>query len=161
MTPKKTKNSSATIALNRKASHEFTLGEQFEAGVALQGWEVKSIRAGRVQLKESYVLLKRGEAWLFGAHISPLPTTSTHKPADPLRTRKLLLNKRELNQLIGAVQRKGFTTVVLSLYWKKHLVKAKIALAKGKKTHDKRATEQRKDWERQKQRLKKTTHRHT
>ncbi len=147
---------SATIALNKKARHDFFIEERYEAGLALEGWEVKSLRAGRVQLKESYVLVREGEAWLFGAHLSPLPTASTHIHPDPLRTRKLLLHRQELDKLIGAVERRGYTLVPLALYWSKGRAKLEIGLAKGKKQHDKRATEKDRDWEREKQRLLKT-----
>lgn len=143
----------STIALNKKARHDFFVEDRFEAGIALQGWEVKSLRAGRVQLKESYVLVKDGEAWLFGMHISPLNTASTHIKPDPARTRKLLLHRRELDRLIGAVERKGYTLVPLAMYWKHGLAKLEIGLAKGKKQHDKRATEKDRDWQREKSRL--------
>lgn len=147
------KTTTNIIADNRKARHDYHIEEQFEAGLALEGWEVKSLRAGRAQLAESYVTIKKGEAWLLGAHISILKTTSTHVKADPLRTRKLLLHKKELDTLIGAVQRKGYTIVPLNLHWSKGRAKLEIALAKGKKLYDKRETEKRRDWERQKQRL--------
>lgn len=144
----------SNIALNRKASHEFFIEDRFEAGLVLEGWEVKSLRAGRVQLDQGYVLLKNGQAWLFGALITPLQTASTHIHPEPQRSRKLLLHARELSKLIGSVERKGYTLVPLSLYWKNNRVKLEIGLAKGKKLHDKRATEKDRDWERQKQRLK-------
>lgn len=156
MSKAKPKGTPATIALNKKASHDYFLEERFEAGLALEGWEVKSLRAGRIQLKESYVLLKDGEAWLFGAHLSPLPTASTHTHPDPLRTRKLLLHKDELSKLIGAVERKGYTLIPLAIYWKKGRAKLEISLAKGKQTHDKRETERDRDWQREKERLLKT-----
>ncbi|GAB4358506.1 MAG: SsrA-binding protein SmpB [Gammaproteobacteria bacterium] len=143
----------STIALNKKARHDFFIEERFEAGIALEGWEVKSLRAGRVQLKESYVLIKGGEAWLFGAHISPLATASTHIQPDPLRTRKLLLHRKELDTLIGAVERRGYTLVPLALYWKRGRAKLEIGLAKGKKQHDKRAVEKERDWQRERQRI--------
>lgn len=146
----------ATIALNKKARHDYFIEERYEAGVALEGWEVKSLRAGRAQLSESYVLVRDGEAWLFGAHISPLPTASTHIQPDALRTRKLLLHRQELDKLIGAVERRGYTLVPLALYWKRGRAKLEIGLAKGKKQHDKRATEKERDWQREKQRLLKT-----
>jgi SsrA-binding protein len=142
-----------TIATNRKAHHDYFLEERFEAGLVLQGWEVKSLRAARVQLNDSYVLLKNGEAWLFNAHLSPLSTVSTHIHADPVRNRKLLLKQRELSRLFGAVQREGYTVIPLALYWKKNYAKLEIALAKGKKQYDKRETEKRRDWDRQKQQL--------
>ena len=142
-----------TIALNKKALHDYFVEEQLEAGIALQGWEVKSLRAGRAQLKEAYVTIKDGEAWLLGAHISPLPTASTHIHPDPRRTRKLLLHRHELARLIGAVERKGYTLVPVSMYWKRGLAKVSIGLAKGKKQYDKRAVERERDWQREKQRL--------
>lgn len=144
---------SSTIALNKKARHDFFIEDRFEAGLSLEGWEVKSLRAGHVQLKESYVLVRDGEAWLFGAHISALPTASTHIHPDPLRTRKLLLHRQELDTLIGAVERRGYTLVPLAMYWKRGRAKLEIGLAKGKKQHDKRATEKDRDWQREKQRL--------
>lgn len=147
------KKQSPTIALNKRARHEYQLEEKFEAGLVLKGWEVKSLRAGKVQLTDSYVLLKDGEAFLLGTHITPLPTASTHFVTDPTRTRKLLLNQRELSRLFNGVNQKGYTCVATALYWKNHLVKCEIALAKGKKEHDKRQTEKNRDWERQKQRI--------
>lgn len=142
-----------TIAVNRKAHHEFAIEDHYEAGLVLQGWEIKSIRDGRVQLDQSYVMLKNGEAWLFGSSITPLLTASTHVNPDPQRTRKLLLHQRELNKLIGSVERKGYALIPLKLYWKNNRVKLDIALAKGKKQHDKRATEKDRDWAREKQRV--------
>lgn len=151
---KKDKGSgSNTIALNKKSRHDFALEERFEAGLVLEGWEVKSLRAGRVQLRDSYVLLKNNEAYLLGAHITPLPTASTHISPDSQRTRKLLLNRQELNKLIGAVERKGYSLIPTAMYWKKGRAKLEIALAKGKKQHDKRASEKERDWQRQKQRI--------
>ncbi len=144
------------IAVNRQARHDYFIEASFEAGLVLEGWEVKSLRAGRVNLKESYVLLKDGEAWLFGAHISALASASTHVNPDPTRTRKLLLHKQELNRLIGQVERRGYTLIPLTLYWKKNRVKLEIGLAKGKKLYDKRATEKERDWQREKRRLLKT-----
>jgi SsrA-binding protein len=143
----------ALIAENRKARFDYFIEERYEAGLALQGWEVKAMRAGRAQLKESYVYLRAGEAFLIGAHISPLPTASTHVAADPVRTRKLLMHRSELQQLIGSVERRGYTLVPLELYWKKGRAKIRIGLAKGKKQHDKRATEKDRDWQRDKARL--------
>jgi len=142
-----------TIAVNRKAHHEFSMEDHYEAGLVLHGWEIKSLRAGRVQLDQSYVLVKSGEAWLFGASITPLLTASTHVNPDPQRTRKLLLHKSELDKLIGNVERKGYTLIPLKLYWKNNRVKLDIALAKGKKQHDKRAAEKDRDWAREKQRV--------
>ena len=150
---KKSEKTLGSIIDNRKARFEYFIEERFEAGMALQGWEVKSLRAGRAQLKEAYVFMKDGEAFLFGAHLSPLPTASTHVVADPIRTRKLLLNRAELDGLTGAVERKGYTVVPLELYWKAGRAKLKIGLAKGKKEHDKRATEKDRDWSREKSRL--------
>ncbi|MES9826551.1 MAG: SsrA-binding protein SmpB [Candidatus Thiodiazotropha endolucinida] len=150
---KKKNSGGATIALNKKANHDFFIEERYEAGIALQGWEVKSLREGRVQIKESYITIKEGEAFLFGAHIVPLSTASTHIHPDPTRTRKLLLHRSELNKLIGLVERKGYTLVPTAMYWKKGLAKLEIGLAKGKKMHDKRATEKDRDWKREKERL--------
>ena len=153
-TPSKSKDSAPPpIALNKRARHEYFIEENFEAGMALQGWEVKSLRAGKAQNTEGYVIVKNGEAWLIGAHITPLRTTSTHVVADPTRTRKLLLHRRELDRLIGAVERKGHTIVPLKLYWKGGKVKLEVGLAKGKQAHDKRATEKDRDWQREKARL--------
>jgi SsrA-binding protein len=150
---KKKKPAGNTIALNKKARHDYLIEEEFEAGIALLGWEVKSLRDNRLQLAESYVLIKNGEAYLFGAHISPLKTASTHINPDPTRTRKLLLHRMELNRLIGAVERKGYTLVPLAMYWAHGLAKLKIGLGKGKKAYDKRASEKERDWNREKQRL--------
>lgn len=152
----KKQQESGTIALNKKSRHEYILEDRFEAGLVLQGWEVKSLRAGRVQLSDSYVIIKNSEAWLLGALITPLPTVSTHIIPDATRTRKLLLNKQELNKLIGAVERKGYTLIPTALYWKHNRAKLEIALAKGKQLHDKRASEKERDWQRDKQRLLKT-----
>jgi SsrA-binding protein len=157
MTAKKSKkaNKSAdnTIAVNRQATHEYYIEEQFEAGLVLEGWEVKSLRDGRIQLKESYVEIRKGEAWLAGAHISPLLSASTHVNPDAVRRKKLLLHRRELNRLIGSVERKGFTLIPLSMYWVKSRAKLKIGLAKGKKLHDKRAASKDQDWQREKARI--------
>jgi SsrA-binding protein len=147
------KVTAGTIALNKKARHDYFIDERFEAGLALQGWEVKALRAGRLQLKEGYVLLKDGEAYLFGAHISPLSTTSTHVIADPTRLRKLLLHRRQIDSLIGAVERKGHTIVPLAMYWKNGKAKLEVGLARGKKQHDKRADSRDRDWQREKGRL--------
>jgi|SRR5688572_19658893 SsrA-binding protein len=157
MSKKKSGDQSASIAENRKARHEYFIEQTYEAGIALQGWEVKSLRDGRLQLKEAYVFLKNGEAYLFGAHISALPTASTHVIPDPIRTRKLLLNRAELNQLVGAVERRGYTLVPLEMYWKGGRAKLRIGLAKGKKEHDKRATSKDRDWQREKSRIMKHT----
>ncbi|MEJ2059587.1 MAG: SsrA-binding protein SmpB [Gammaproteobacteria bacterium] len=153
MASKKSKTNSSTIALNRQARHDFSIEETLEAGIALEGWEVKSLRAGKLQLRESYVLIKNGEAWLFGAHIAPLPTASTHIHPDPIRTRKLLLHANEIGRLIGAVERKGYTLVPLAMYWKRGRAKLEIGVAKGKKVYDKRETEKKRDWAREKARL--------
>jgi SsrA-binding protein len=144
---------SSTIITNKKARFEYFIEDRFEAGLALEGWEVKSLRAGKVQLVDSYVIIKNDEAWLLGALITPLPTASTHIHPDPQRTRKLLLHRKELDRLIGAVERKGYTLIALSLYWKKGKVKAEIGLAKGKQSHDKRAVQKDRDWQREKQRI--------
>ena len=141
------------IAENRKARFDYFIEERYEAGIALQGWEVKAMRAGRAQLQEAYVFIRSGEAFLFGAHISALTSASSHVIADPIRTRKLLLNRSELNGLIGAVERKGYTLIPLELYWKDGRAKLQVGLAKGKKQHDKRAVEKDRDWQRDKARL--------
>ncbi len=141
------------IAYNKRARFEYFIEEVLEAGIVLTGWEVKSLRAGQVQFNESYVLLKDREAYLFGCHITPLMTASTHVTTDPTRTRKLLLHKHELSRLIGAVERKGYALVPVSMYWKNGKVKIGVGLAKGKKQHDKRHVEKDRDWERQKERL--------
>jgi SsrA-binding protein len=153
MAKKKPKSPSNVIARNKRASFDYHLLETFEAGVALTGWEVKSLRMGKVDLADSYVLMKNGEAWLLGALITPLDTASTHFVTDPQRTRKLLLHKKELAKILAATQQKGQTCVCTQLYWKGHLVKARIALAQGKKSHDKRDTQKERDWSRQKQRI--------
>ena len=140
-----------SIVDNRKAYHDYFIEERFEAGLALEGWEVKAIRAGRAQLKESYVVVKNGEIVLLGAHVTPLSTASTHVSADPTRTRKLLLNAREIDKLIGAVERKGYTIIPTAMYWKHNRVKVEVGLAKGKQDHDKRAAEKDRDWNREKQ----------
>jgi SsrA-binding protein len=155
--PGKNTTASPTIARNKKARHEYFIEESFEAGLALQGWEVKSLRAGRAQLTESYVYIRDGEAWLLGAHITPLNTASTHIRPDPTRTRKLLLHRQQLDRLIGAVERKGYTLVPLNLHWSKGNAKLELGLAKGKKQHDKRAAEKDRDWKRQKSRILKSS----
>lgn len=141
------------IAVNRRARHDYFIEERLEAGLALEGWEVRSLRAGRAQVAEAYVVLKGGEAWLIGAHIPPLPSASTHVAPDPTRTRRLLLHRQEIDRLIGATERRGYTVVPLQLYWKRGRAKLEIGLAKGKRKHDKREAEKQKDWEREKQRL--------
>ncbi len=142
-----------SIVDNRKAFHDYFIEERFEAGIALEGWEVKAIRAGRAQLKEAYVVVLSGELYLLGSHISPLPTASTHIKPDPTRTRKLLLHAEEIAKLVGKVERAGYTLVPLNLHYRKGRIKADIGLAKGKKQHDKREAEKDRDWEREKQRL--------
>lgn len=149
---------SSTIALNKRARHEYQIEQRFETGLVLEGWEVKSLRAGRVQLKEAYVKLLHGEAFLIGAHLSPLTSASTHVDPDPTRTRKLLLKRTELNRLIGETERAGYTLVPIAMYWKNARAKLEIGLAKGKKLHDKRDTSAQRDWGRQKQRLLKQGH---
>jgi SsrA-binding protein len=138
-----------SIVDNKKAFHDYFIEERFEAGMSLEGWEVKSIRAGRVQLKEAYVIVKKGEVYLFGAHISPLPTASTHVHPDPVRTRKLLLRAEEISKLIGKVERAGYTMVPLNLHYSRGRIKCEIGLAKGKKQHDKRDTERTRDAQRE------------
>jgi SsrA-binding protein len=139
-----------SIAENKKAFHEYFIEERYEAGLVLEGWEVKAIRAGRVQLKEAYVTLKKGEVWLIGCHVSPLPTASTHVKPDPTRSRKLLLHADEIKRLIGKVERAGYTLVPLDLHYRKGRIKLEIGLAKGKKLHDKRAAEKAREWQRPK-----------
>jgi SsrA-binding protein len=146
MVKKQGKRSAATIALNKKARFDFTIEETFEAGLSLQGWEVKSLRAGKAQLSESYVTLREGQAWLLGAHVTPLVSASTHVDADPSRTRKLLLHREELDRLTGLVERRGYTLVPLELYWSNGKAKLAVGLARGKKKHDKRAAEKERDW---------------
>jgi SsrA-binding protein len=142
-----------SIIHNRKALHEFFIEERYEAGLVLEGWEVKSIRAGRAQLKESYVMLKNGAFYLIGSHISPLPTASTHVYPDPTRTRKLLLNAVEIRRLIGKVEQRGYTLIALDLHFSKGRIKTQIALAKGKQLHDKRQSEKERGWQREKARI--------
>ncbi len=142
-----------SIARNKKAGFNYFIEERFEAGLALQGWEVKSLRAGKAQLSEAYVTLKDGEIWLVGAHVTPLSSASTHVDADPARTRKLLMRRREIDRLTGLVERRGFTLVPLELYWKQGRAKLAVGLAKGKRKRDKRAAEKDRDWARDKARL--------
>lgn len=142
-----------SITENRKAFHDYFVEERFEAGMVLEGWEVKAIRAGRVQVNDAYVIVKDGALWLIGAHISPLLTASTHVQPDPLRTRKLLLRAEEVRRLIGKVEQRGYSLIPLDLHFSKGRVKAQIALAKGKLKHDKRASEREREWQREKQRL--------
>jgi SsrA-binding protein len=154
---KKSKTLSNTIALNKKSRFDYFLLERFEVGLMLQGWEVKSLRAKKVQLSDAYILIKNNEAWLFGALITPLATASTHIIPDPQRTRKLLLHRAQLDTLIGAVERKGQALIPTTMYWSKsNKAKLEIALATGKKQHDKRATEKDRDWGREKQRVMKS-----
>jgi SsrA-binding protein len=147
------KSASSTIAQNRKARHDYFITEKIEAGLVLEGWEAKSLRAGKAQLRDAYVSIKNNEAFLVGMVITPLPSASTHISPEKQRTRKLLLNRREIDQLRGAIDRKGMTVVALSLYWKRGRAKVEIGLAKGKKQHDKRASEKAKDWDREKSRI--------
>ncbi len=142
-----------SIVQNRKATHEYFIEERFEAGLVLEGWEVKAIRAGRAQLTEAYVIVRSAELYLIGAHITPLPEASTHVHPDPVRTRKLLLKAPEIAKLIGKVERAGYTLVPLDLHYLRGRVKCEIGLAKGKKQHDKRATEREREWQRERQRL--------
>jgi len=142
-----------TIAVNKRARFEYHIEERIEAGIVLEGWEVKALREGRVQFADSYVLLRDGEAFLFGCRINPLPTASTHISPDPTRTRKLLLHRREIDRLFGAVDRRGYTVVPTALYWSRGRAKVEIGLARGKRQHDKRKTEKDRDWERQKSRI--------
>jgi SsrA-binding protein len=148
-----------SIIDNKKAFHDYFIEEKYEAGMVLHGWEVKSIRAGRVQLKEAYVIVKNGEVFLFGAHISALPTASTHVSPDPIRTRKLLLNGEEIKRLIGKVERAGYTLVPLNLHYTRGRIKCEIGLAKGKKQHDKRESEKQRDWQREQQTIMKQNRR--
>ncbi len=153
MTKKKdTKDSGSTIALNKRARHEYHLDDRFEAGIALQGWELKAIRAGRCQIGESYAVVLQGELFLVGAQITPLISASTHVVADDRRTRKLLLHRHEIDRLIGRVERDGYTLVPTAMYWKRNKVKLEIALAKGKQAHDKREASKERDWQVEKQR---------
>ena len=149
---KKSESGSSTIAQNKKARFDYFIEDRIEAGVALQGWEVKSMRAGKAQLTDSFVIFRDGEAYLLGSHVAPLNTVSTHVIAEPKRTRKLLMNRREIDRLIGLVERKGYTLIALELYWSKNKVKVKVGLARGKKQHDKRDTEKDRDWQRDKAR---------
>lgn len=153
MASKAAKRSPSSIALNKKARFNYFIEERFEAGLALEGWEVKSMRAGKAQLSESYVTVRGGEAWLLGSHIAPMTSASSHVKADPTRTRKLLMHRRELDRLTGLVERRGYTLVPLELYWSKGKAKLAVGLAKGKQRHDKRATEKDRDWQRDKARI--------
>lgn len=153
MSKTKKKPGANSIAQNRKARHDYHIEEKFEAGLVLQGWEVKALRAGKVNLAEAYVILQNGEVFLFGCRIEPLSTASTHITPDPIRTRKLLLHQREIGRIFGGVKKDGYSCIPLSLYWSRGLAKCEIALAIGKKKFDKRASEKERDWNRQKQRL--------
>ena len=150
---KPTEQARTRIAKNKKAAFNYFIEERFEAGLALQGWEVKSMRAGKAQLSEAYVTLKDGEIWLFGAHLTPLSAASSHVEADPTRTRKLLMHRREIDRLTGLVERRGFTLVPLELYWKQGRAKLAVGLARGKRKRDKRAAEKDRDWARDKERI--------
>ncbi len=153
MTKKKETSHGPVIAQNRKAWHDYFIEQKFEAGLVLQGWEVKCLRAGRAQLKEGYVVIEHNEAFLVGTHFSPLTSTSTHIKANPTRTRKLLLHREELNKLIGATERKGYTLIPLQLYWQHGRAKLEIGLAKGKQAHDKRASIKERETDREMQRV--------
>jgi SsrA-binding protein len=148
----KDKKGGGTIAQNKRARHEYHIDERYEAGVALQGWEVKSLRAGRTNLTDAYAIVRNGEIFLFGASIVPMISASTHVVADDRRTRKLLLHREEIDKLVGAVERKGYTLVPLAMYWKGNKVKIELGLARGKQDHDKRNALKDKDWQRDKQR---------
>ena len=153
MGKKKSKSPDNTIARNRVARHDYFIDDDIEVGMVLEGWEVKSMRAGNLQLKESYVMVKNGELWITGAHISPLNTASTHVNPDPRRMRKLLARRSEIDRLLGMVERKGFTLVALSAYWVRGKAKLKIGVAKGKKSHDKRSSLKERDWKRDQARI--------
>jgi len=157
MASKKSKSKDNTIAVNRQARHEYFIEDELETGMALEGWEVKSLRNGSLQLKESYVMVKNGEIWLIGAHISPLASASTHIKPDPTRTRKLLAHRGEIDRLVGLVDRKGYTLVALSAYWIRGRAKLKLGIARGKKAHDKRATVKDRDWKRDQARILKSS----
>ena len=145
-----------SIVNNKKAFHDYFIEEQFEAGIMLEGWEIKAIRAGRANIKESYVIVRDGEVFIFGMHITPLAQASTHVKPDPVRTRKLLLHATQINKLIGKVERAGYTLMPLDLHFQRGRVKVEIGLAKGKKQHDKREAEKDRDWDREKARLMRT-----
>ena len=147
------KNDNNLIAKNRKARFDYYIEKDYEAGISLEGWEIKSLRAGKINLSDAHVIIRRQEAWLLNAQIQPLPTASVHTAPDATRTRKLLLHRKELSQLIGAVERQGYTLIPLNLYWKNNKVKLNLALAKGKKLHDKRETQKDRDWDRSRARL--------
>ncbi|MGL4861401.1 MAG: SsrA-binding protein SmpB [Enterobacteriaceae bacterium] len=156
---KNSKAGSATIAMNKRARHEYFIEEELEAGLSLQGWEVKSLRAGKANISDSYVVFRSGEAWLFGATITPLNVASSHVVCDPMRTRKLLLNQKELAKLFGLISRDGYTIVALSMYWKNAWAKVRIGVAKGKKQHDKRTDIKEREWQVNKARIMKHANR--
>ena len=147
---KKQQSGESSIAQNKKARFDYFIEDRLEAGLSLLGWEVKSMRAGKAQITDSFVILREGEAWLLNSHVTPLSTVSTHVIAEPKRIRKLLLNRREIDRLTGLVERKGYTLIALELYWSKNRVKVAVGLAKGKKQHDKRDSEKDRDWQRDK-----------
>lgn len=153
MSQQKANPGTKTIALNRKARHDYHIEQSLEAGIILEGWEVKSLRDGRVQIADSHVVIRRGEMWLIGAHITPLLTASTHINPDPTRIRKLLMHHQEIKKWIGAVDQRGYSIVPLSLYWKNGRAKVEVALVKGKKDYDKRESAKEKDWQRDKARI--------
>jgi SsrA-binding protein len=153
MTKAKPIDAGGTIALNKRARHEYHIDDRFEAGIALEGWEVKSLRAGKGQITEAYAIVKGGEIFLFGAQIQPLLSASTHVVPEARRTRKLLLHREEIARLVGVVERKGYTLVPTAMYWKKNKVKVELGLARGKQSHDKRDAEKERDWQREKQRV--------
>ena len=157
MGKKKTGSSSSTIAVNRPARHDYFIEDEIETGMVLEGWEVKSLRNGNLQLKESYVMIKDGEIWLIGAHISPLASASTHVKPNPTRTRKLLAHRGEIDRLVGMVERKGYTLIALSAYWSRGRAKLKLGIARGKKAHDKRASVKERDWKRDQARILKSS----
>ncbi len=153
MTKAKPTDPGGTIALNKRARHEYHIDDRFEAGIALEGWEVKSLRAGKGQITEAYAIVKNGEIFLFGAQIQPLLSASTHVVPEARRTRKLLLHRDEIARLVGAVERKGYTLIPTAMYWKRNKVKVELGLARGKQSHDKRDAEKERDWQREKQRV--------
>ncbi len=153
MAKKKDEQKDSTIALNRRARHEYHIDDRYEAGIALEGWEVKSLREGKGQIGDAYAIVKDGELYLFGAQITPLLSASTHVVPEARRTRKLLLHREEIDRLLGQIERKGYTLVPMAMYWKKNRVKLELGLARGKQEHDKRDTEKDRDWQRDKQRV--------
>lgn len=156
---KKQTDSNGTVAVNRKARHDYLIESEFEAGISLLGWEVKSLRNGKAQLTDGYVVIQKGEAWLTACNISPLSTVSTHFKPESMRARRLLLHREELNKMIGAVERKGYTLVPLKIYFVRGLAKLKLGIGKGKKQHDKRASEKDRDWKREQSRVMKAVNR--